>query len=233
MIAEECKKLRQQLEELALARERERVHDQLEQRRCELGEVRDMLLAVTNSLKALSARTGLVGDLDPAKCLDRVRKIRDSLSDDPLNITQGRQFTDMRRAFEKFATDGRACAETTWAQFMPRARPTVDTNQLAQAEQQNDFKAIALRLKNLARSAEQLARTPPVNEERFAEIESTWDNIREMMAELPDVADDPVVQAFLKAANSSGGASIELLTEEVRAWLQENNIADRYRITTM
>ena len=233
MIAEECKKLRQQLEELALAEVRETVHDQLEHRRCELVEVRDMLLVVTNSLKAISARTKLVGDLDAEKCLDRVRKIRESLLADPLSITKGRQFTDMRKAFEKFAIDGNACAEATWSQFMPRARPTVETNQLAQAEQQKDFKAIAGKLKNRAKYAEQLAKKPPANEKDFAEIESAWDDIREMMAALPDVADDPVVQEFLKAANSSGGASIDLLTDEVRVWLQENKIADKYRITTM
>ncbi len=233
MIAEECKKLRQQLEELALAEERETVHEQLEQRRCELVEVRDMLLAVTNSLKAISARTKLVGDLDAEKCLDRVRKIRESLLADPLSITKGRQFSDMRKAFEKFATDGSACAEATWAQFMPRARPSVDRNQLAQAEQQKDFKALAVKLKNREKHAEQLAKRPPANEQEFAEIESAWYDIREMMAALPDVTDDPVVQKFLKAANSSGGASIDLLTEAVRAWLQENKIADKYRITTM
>lgn len=233
MIAEECKKLRQQLEELALAEEREAVHDQLEQRRCELFELRDMLLAVTNSLKALSARTKLVGDLDPSKCIERVRKVRESLLVHPLSITKGRQFTDMRKAFEKFATDGRACAEATWAQFMPRAKPSVDTNQLAQAEQQNDFKAIAFKLKNRAKYAEQLGKKHPANEEDFAEIESAWDDIREMMAALPDAAEDPLVQEFLKAANSSKGASIDLLTDEVRAWLQENKIADKYRITTM
>jgi hypothetical protein len=233
MIAVECRNLRQQLEELALAEERKTVHDQLEQRRCELIEVRDMLLEVTNSLKAISARTKLVGDLDAEKCLDRVRKIRESLLDDPLSITKGRQFTDMRKAFEKFATDGKACAEATWLQFMPRARPSVDPTQVAQAEQQKDFKAIAAKLKNREKYAEQLAKKPPANEEDFAEIESTWNDIREMIAALPDVADDPVVQEFLKAANSSGGASIDLLTDEVRAWLQENKIADKYRITTM
>jgi hypothetical protein len=233
MIAEECKKLRQQLEELALAEERQTVHDQLEQRRCELVEVRAMLLAVTNSLKAISARTKLVGDLDSAKCLVLVRKIRESLLADPLSITKGRQFTDMRKAFEKFATDGGLCAEATWAQFMPRTRPSVDTNQLAQAEQQKDFNAIAVKLRNRAKYAEQLAKKPPANEEDFAEIESAWADIREMIAALPDVADDPVVQEFLKAANSCGGAPINLLTDEVRAWLQENKIADRYRIITM
>jgi len=54
-----------------------------------------------------------------------------------------------------------------------------------------------------------------------------------MIAELPAVADDPIVQEFLKAANSRTGASLELLTEEVRKWLKENNVANKYRITTM
>ncbi|TWT52267.1 hypothetical protein [Allorhodopirellula solitaria] len=233
MIAQECKKLRGQLEELAQAEERENIHDQLESRRNELVDVRDSLLAVTNSLKALSARTELAGDLDPTKCIDRVRKIRESLQTDPLSITKGRQFSDMRKAFEKFATEGTECAQATWAIFMPRAKPSVDTNQLAQAEQQNDFKTIALKLKTRAKYAEKLGKNPPATEDDFAELESAWEDIREMMAALPDVASDPLVQEFLKAANSSGGASIDLLTDEVRAWLQENNIADKYRITTM
>ena len=233
MIAEECKKLREQLEEVAQADERENIHEQLESRRIELLEVRDALLAVTNSLKALSARTELAGNLESTKCVDRVRKIRESLQTDPLSITKGRQFSDMRKAFEKFTTEGTECAQATWAIFMPRAKPSVDTNQLAQAEQQNDFKTIALKLKTRAKYAEKLGKNPPATEDDFAELESAWEDIREMMAELPDVADDPIVQEFLKAANSSGGASIELLTDEVRAWLLENNIADKYRITTM
>lgn len=233
MIAEECKKLRKQLEEVAQAEERENIHEQLESRRVELVEVREALLAVTNSLKALSARTELVGDLDSTKCIDRIRKIRESLLADPLSITKGRQFTDMRKALEKFEAEGTRCADATWAQFMPRAKPSVDTNQLAQAEQQNDFKTIVLKLRSRAKYAETLGKKPPANEEDFAELESAWEDIREMMSELPDVADDPLVQEFLKAANSSGGASIDLLTDEVRAWLLENNIADKYRITTM
>ena len=234
MIADECKKLREQLEEVAKAEERENIHEQLESRRVELADVRDALLAVTDSLKAFSARNiELVGSLDPTKCLDRVRRIRESLQDDPLSITKGRQFTDMRKGFEKFATEGTECVQVTWGQFMPRAKPSVDTNQLAQAEQQNDFKTIALKLRTRAKYAEKRGKNPPATEDDFAELESAWEDIREMMAALPDVADDPLVQEFLKAANSSGGASIDLLTDEVRDWLQENNIADKYRITTM
>ena len=114
MIAEECKKLREQLEEVAKAEERENIHEQLESRRMELAEIRDTLLAVTDSLKAFSARNiELLGELDSTKCIDRVRNIRESLQTDPLSITKGRQFSDMRKAFEKFATEGADCAQAT------------------------------------------------------------------------------------------------------------------------
>ena len=106
MIAEECRKLREQLEEVAEAEKRENIHGQLESRRVELAEIRDTLLSVTESLKAISARSALASELDPTKCIDRVRKIRESLQADPLSITKGRQFTDMRKAFEKFASEG-------------------------------------------------------------------------------------------------------------------------------
>ena len=233
MIAEECKKLREQLEEVKKANDRRNIVEQLDMRRDELVALREAVLAVTDSLKAIALRTSIEGKLDPAKAIARVRKIRETLKNDPLSITEGHDFSNMKKAFQKFAAVGTECVQATWAQYMLRARPSVDTNQLAQAEQQKDFKQIAADLKNLVDNAEQLAETPPANEEVFAKIESAWKRIREMIAALPDVADDPVVQEFLKEANSFGGASIDLLTDEVRAWLQENGIAGKYRITTM
>lgn len=233
MIAEECKKLREQLEEVAKAEERENVVEQLESRRTELLKLREAVLSVTDSLKAISSRSELVGKLDPSKCVERVQKIREALKTDPLSITKGHDFSSMKKAFEKFAEDGSAATEATWEQYMPKARPSVDTNQLAQAEQQKDFLTTASRLKARAKYAEKIGKKPPANEEEFLEIESAWEDIRRMIAELPDVADDPNVQEFLKAANSQSGASLDLLTDEVRAWLAENNVADKYRITTM
>lgn len=233
MIAEECKKLRAQLEEVAQAEERENVVEQLESRRTELFALRESVISVTNSLKAMSSRTEIVGKLDPTKAIERVQKIREALMTDPLSITKGRDFSNMKKAFEKFAEDSSAAAEATWELYMPKARPSVDTNQLAQAEQQKDFATIALQLKTRAKYAEKIGKKPPADEDEFLEIESAWADIRQMISELPDVADDPKVQKFLKAANSQCGASIDLLTDEVRAWLRDNNVAEKYRITTM
>ena len=233
MIAEECRKLREQLEEVAKAEERENIVEQLEARRTELLEVREAVLMVANALKAIASRCQIAGKLDSTKCVERVQKIREALETDPLSITKGRDFYNMKHAFERFAEDGSAAAITTWEQYMPKVRPTVDVNQLAQAEQQEAFKFKASQLRSRAKYAEQLGKRPPASGDDLLAIESVWEDIRQLISELPDVANDPTVQKFLKAANSRTGASLDLLTEEVRKWLQENNVADKYRITTM
>lgn len=234
MIAEECRKLSEQLQEVARAKDRKNVHEQLESIRIQLAEIRDLVLSVTDSLKAISKRTNLVGDLNSAKCLERVRKIREVLQNDPFSITKGRQFKDMKTAFEKFATEGAECAQQTWDHFLPRTRPSVDQNQLFQAEQLNkEYAAKASRLKVVDERARKLAKKPPANEEAMAELETAWESMRQLMLELPDVPADPLVQDFLKAANSSKGASIDLLTQEVRDWLSEKKMAHNYRITNL
>jgi|GEM_PF-1503177 len=233
MIAEECKKLRTQLEEVAQAEERKNVVEQLETRHTELLALRETVQTVTNSLNAITSRCKIVGKLDSSKCLERVQKIRESLSTDPLSLTKGKDFSYMKKAFEKFTEDGSAAAVETWEQYMPKARPTVDMNQVAQAEQQEAFKSKASQLRSRAKYAEQIGKRPPASTEDLSVLEATWEDIRKMIAELPAVADDPIVQEFLKAANSRTGASLELLTEEVRRWLKENNVTDKYRITTM
>jgi len=233
MIADECAKLRKQLEEVKRAEERQNIVEQLDVRRKELIELRDQVLSVTDSLSAILKRTSIQIDLDIAKVIERVKRIREALQSDPLSITKGRDFSYMKKAFEKFSQDGSAVAKKTWEIYMPRARPKLDTNQVAQAEQQNDFKTIASRLVARANYADKLGKKPPANEEEFKEIESTWEDIRQMISKLPQVASDPKVQEFLKAANSRSGAPLELLTEEVNKWLTENNISEKYRITTM
>lgn len=233
MIADECKNLLAQLEEVAQAQEREKVVEQLESRRSELLELRDAVLKVTDSLKAIANRTEIVGKLDSAKAIERVQKIREALMKDPLSITKGRDFFSMKKAFEKFTEDGRTAVEATWNQYMPKARPLIDTIQLTQAEIQKDSKATASQLRVRAKHAEKIGKNPPANEEDFQELESVWNDIRRMIEELPPVAPDPKVQEFLKAANSQGGAPLELLTDEVRAWLNDSKVAVNYRITTM
>ena len=233
MIADECKKLRLQLQEVAKAEEREDIVERLGERHKELEELRDTVLPITEALNVLTNRTLLVGSLDATKAFERVRKVREALQSDPLSITKGRDFTNMRSALQKFAIESQKVIEATWEQFLPRAKPNIDTNQIAQAEQQDAFRTKAIQLKNRAKHAESLSKRAPFTEEAFQELETTWQEVRNLIEDLPAVANDPTVREFLKAANSRNGAALELLTDEVRQWLAENSSADKYRIINM
>jgi hypothetical protein len=134
MIADECRKLREQLEEVAKAEEREITVTQLETRCSDLRELRGSVSATADSLKAIASRCEITGKLDSSKCIERVQKIRESLRIDPQSLTKGTDFSNMKKAFLKFVEVGNAAAVETWERYMPSVRPTVDMNQVAQVE---------------------------------------------------------------------------------------------------
>jgi hypothetical protein len=230
MIAEECKKLREQLEEVKKADDRRNVVKELDRRRDELVPLRDAILAVCSLLKTIASRTSIEGGLDPAKAIDRVQKIREALKADPLSITEGRNFSSMEKAFQTFAKDATIAAQAAWDRYVVKVQPSVDTVRLTRAERLKGSAIIASRIKDRANYVQGLAKKPPASERDILSIEAAWDDIRQMMSDLPNVAEDPIVQEFLEAAESTGGASLDLLTADVRTWLHENNIAGKYRI---
>lgn len=230
MIAEDCKRLRDQLNEVARAKEREHIVSQLDSRCKELVELRDMVVSVTQALSALTKRTDIIGTVDGSKAHNSAAKIRKALAEDPLSITKGRELTNMKAAFAKLSQQAIEATTATWFQYKPKAKPSVDANQLAQAEQQEAFRVAAGQLRAAAKAADEMSRKAPATDEDFSNLEALWERIRELIGSLPAVANDPKVKEFLKAANSPNGASLELLTSEVRQWLQENKTADKYRV---
>jgi hypothetical protein len=230
MIAEECRTLRNQLEELAQAEARQGIVEQLESRHEVLVTLRDSVVTATSALCALAARTTIVGDIDGSKARDRLQTVRAALNDDPQRITKGRDFTNMKSALEKFADAARQATENTWNQYVSRVRPTINKDQLKEAELQDAFKLTVQKLESSTTSADRISRKPPANEDEFAALEAAWEEIRDLIEELPAAASDPAIREFLKAANSQRGASLDLLTDAVRQWLADNETTDRYRI---
>ena len=233
MIADDCKALRLQLEQVTKAKLNEQTVNQLNERRADLLELKEKVVAAVVSLQALAKRTTIIGKLDAIKAADRVQKLREALKNDPQSITKGRDLTYMKSAFEKFTDEASKAIESTWDQYLPRARPNVDANQVAQAEQQEAFKTKAVQLKTRVKQADQMSRRAPMTETEFVELEAIWQDIRGLREALPAVTNDPKVRDFLKAANSAKGASLDMLTQEVIDWLRENKTHDKYRIINL
>lgn len=233
MIADDCKKLRQQLELVAQAKANEKIVEQLNLRKNELLQLKNKVVAATVSLEVVGSRTKIIGKLDATKAYERVQKLRIALKDDPQTITNGRDLTNMSSAFNKFTEHVLAATTATWDQYLPRAQPNVDANQVAQAEQQEAFKKKVRELKSKVELAEFLSKGPPATESEFVQLETVWQDIRILIESLPAVTNDPKVREFLKAANSPNGAPVDMLTKEVRLWLNENKASDKYRIVNM
>ena len=233
MIADDCKKLRQQLELVAKAKANEKIVEQLNLRKNELLQLKNKVVAATVSLEAVGSRTKIIGKLDATKAYERVQKLRIALKDDPQTITNGRDLTNMSSAFNKFTEHVLAATTATWDQYLLRAQPNVDANQIAQAEQQEAFKKTVRELKSKVELAEFLSKSHPTSETGFVTLETVWQDIRILIESLPAVTNDPKVREFLKAANSLNGAPRDMLTKEVRLWLNENKASDKYRIVNM
>ncbi len=233
MIADDCKKLRQQLELVAKAKANEKIVEQLNLRKNELLQLKNKVVAATVSLEAVGSRTKIIGKLDATKAYERVQKLRIALKDDPQTITNGRDLTNMSSAFNKFTEHVLAATTATWDQYLLRAQPNVDANQIAQAEQQEAFKKTVRELKSKVELAEFLSKSHPTSETGFVTLETVWQDIRILIESLPAVTNDPKVREFLKAANSLNGAPLDMLTKEVRLWLNENKASDKYRIVNM
>ena len=78
-----------------------------------------------------------------------------------------------------------------------------------------------------------MSKSHPTSETGFVTLETVWQDIRILIESLPAVTNDPKVCEFLKAANSPNGAPLDMLTKEVRLWLNENKASDKYRIVNM
>ncbi len=230
MIAKECKELRQQLEAMAKAEANEKLVELLNKKRDELATLRDTVVAAIESLQAISKRTTPVGQPDASKAFERVQNLRAALKENPQSLSKGQDLSLMTRAFGKFAVDANGVTTSTWEQFVQRSRPKIDTNQLAQAEQQDSHKTTVRDIKSKARDADSLGKAAPATEANFTELEAVWEDLRRLLESLPRVTKDPNVLEFLKAANSNKGAALDMLTDEVLVWLKENKSADKYRI---
>jgi hypothetical protein len=230
MIAEECRSLRDQLQEVARAGEREKTWNGLQDRQDDLQTLRDEVLAATKSMAALQRRTPLIGNVDGSKALSRVSALRAALATDPDSITKGKDFAYLKAAFKKFAEQAEAAVKESWVPYRNKVQPIVDQAQLTQARTQADFRATVSQLEANVRNAELLGRNPPRDEVEFQRIEELWSLIRKQINDLPVASPFPEVQKFLRAANSGDGAPLELLTDRVQEWLTSNHAQAKYRV---
>ncbi len=230
MITTECERLRDLLRGLEKAKTNKRVVESLNERQRDLTDLHAKAKQAFQSYKVVDKRESVIPIPDGTKAQKFVADLRVALKEEPESITKGRGFTTMKNAIGKIADSLNEATKETWKDFLAKSQPRLDANQVAQSRQLQAHKADATRLQDLNDSSKRAARKPPTDEEAFVLIESRWKQIRELIKSLPSPSDHPEIQAFLEAANSRNGASIELMTTEVLDWLKEQSMSKKFRI---
>jgi FtsZ-binding cell division protein ZapB len=231
MITDDCAKLSELLSQVENAKRNEQLVNKLSERKAEVRKLRDKLLASTNRLAPLRSRDAKLEQLpDASSAFTRVTTMRETLAQNPADITKGRDFTTLRTIFEKLADKVDTVVETAWPDFVERFRAKTDKTQLKQCETFSTHATTVRRIEALEIETKRLQRRPPQNEEAMKALEGKWEEIRDLVKSLPAVNSDPEIQAFIDAANSRDGASLDLLSSKVRAWLAEQKMTAKFRI---
>lgn len=195
----------------------------------------DRALATIAVLEAASAQL-TAAEIAPVrklpsgdKATEALRAVSDKLSTAPLSLNEGREFATFRKRFED-CTSGVVEAVDKAISQIEQGSPTVDETFLKQVEtvpsydalvrdirtKRDEFKAVTLRGASTG--------TIQVFLERRAALRIAVDALA------PDEF-PPAVIEFFKAARRVTGAPLQLLTDDVRAWLTQRDLLKKVRVT--
>lgn len=230
-LIEKCKNIQKRLSCLEKSRQQQELVKMLNRRADDLGVILDQFKVVLSRLGTLvELKIVSVVDLpDSEDAIWRVEAMKERLKNEPADITKGRDFNDLCNALKRVTDEGRPVADRTWNEYLKQESPVVDSTLLKQHRDSPQHAEAVNRIGELWGNVRGLVKQPPLNITSFREIQKLWEQIRKFMQQLPK-CDDPEVQAFLDAVIGSDGASIELLTESVVKWLDDNKMIEEFSV---
>jgi hypothetical protein len=168
---------------------------------------------------------------DVAALKAALQKVRANLAADPFAVTKGRDYKALLKHLDDLLDQFRGQVVREWAAWVDRQTARIDDAELARYEALPGFSQVVADVRCLRTVVANLPKELPANEEEFEGAKDALDTLRGQIAKLPRT-DDPEIRAFLDAANGPDGASLDLLTPKVAAWLKEptQGLYERYRI---
>ncbi len=224
-LLERCSTIGTLLQKLEIARQERDLASKLNERAKELEEVADPFVNAMSSFHALcDQRIIRHSEMpDSSKAAGRVAEMRKVLAENPQNITKGRDFTLLRQSIGKLTDKCGELSAEAWKEYVNEQAPKVEKNVLNQFRDLPQYEHTVARIDELVGDLRWAERKAPADAEILHSIEEKWEELRECLAKLP-VTEDPEVQAFLNAAISAEGAELDLLTPNVREYLDEHEM---------
>lgn len=140
------------------------------------------------------------------------------------NNFKGKQF---KSGVDKIVKTYERKLSQAWKDYLNQNMPSTNPEFLSLLKQVPDFKQIVEKIEAFKQRIPQ--DDYPRKEEEFRKIEGLIESLKSTWASLSaENVPDSVLQFLRAAANQ--GASLDLLTPEVQAWIEEHGISDSLRI---
>lgn len=230
-LLERCSTISELLQRLEIARQEQDLASKLNERARELEEVADSFVKTMSSFHALCEQRIVRHSQipDSSRSAVRVVEIRKVLAEEPQNITKGRDFTLFLQSIRNLTEKCGELAAEAWKEYVNEQAPKLEKSVLNQFRDLLQYEHTVARIDELGGDLRGAERRLPPDEKALQSIKEKWGELRECLAKLP-VTEDPEVRAFLNAATSAEGADLDLLTGNVREYLDEHEMLSDFCI---
>jgi hypothetical protein len=199
--------------------------------RAELQHHRTALQPAIVTVKVLVANERLdASDLPPTRKLDdSVKKITEAFAAEPGSITKGRGLGTVLAQLEAVRKEMAVACDQAWKVELSTAPKTNETllAQIAKVRGQAD---VVRQLRAATSQLAQVSARPPRDAEEWLRYQTLRRSVEEQVKALSTTQFPKAVLEFCIAAQSEG-ATVSMLTDEVRAWLESHGMVGdlRYR----
>lgn len=204
---------------------------QLEPVRSEVNGWAEELPRLVSQYAVFSQRDDLSLGVEPdgSRVVSAAEAARTKIAENPLEITRGRTFTNLRNAVDRLVGEYRETIDQAWVAWVQNIAPKIDDAELSPFEGHPEYRQTVADIKIKRGTLRRSEREQAEDATGFETVERLIAELCELLGRLPITAPDEV-KTFLAATNSKEGASIDLFTDSVREWLRVNNQLDKYRI---
>ena len=199
--------------------------DLLSQRRRKLGSAIDQAIVPVNN-SALAPRR--LPDMEKTRQV--LQTVSDAFVGSARSLTSGRNFTTLQRNIDKLADSIGEQSATAWKEHT-KTVPRVNETLLRRIEQIRSQTAAVNRIRYAVADLKRSTGAVPTTQEAWNVYVQARQKVEEQLRQLnPDQFPQAVLD-FCRAAQGEG-ATLDMLTDDVRTWLEEQGMLGnlRYRL---
>jgi hypothetical protein len=232
MILEDAAQLEALAAEVTLLRRSQQHGQSLAHRRQLTGALLARAQNAWASVAALAERLGEEQSPSPLfeTALTKISEWRSALDEDLGSALTGNLFTAFQASTDKAVSELERRATGMWQRYTAQRTPEISTEVLTALEDDPLAGSTVVRIMHLAEGLRRLRDRPIPSPEELNEFGEVAAQLRSAWSTLDVASLSEEIVAFLWAANTPRGAPLDLLTVQVREWLEQRGAATQYVI---